>query len=344
MPTPRHAVGWRSCPASASGARRRARPGGPSPRRRESSRRRSLTTCTSRPRASPGCSTRGQAVGHDDDRPAGLDQGVVGGLGLPLVVEQAPADRRLAVVEQEHGEAARRAGTSGDGAPRRDVAPPWPGTPAWPRATPRRSRSRAAACDRRRPTSAARGGAPDLTQSRSGQRSGSMNSADSGTAWAPNSLTNRTMPGHGRGEAGKVALVALVPPEVEVAVGAVELGRVRQDAGVGDDGAAAVGPLDRPLHPEVEDRAVPRREHLADGEAPLVRGVERLARPRRRGAAARCGRTRRRPRGGARAGPPSPGPGAWPGGGCCGRSPTATGSPATRACPARRPRRTARAG
>ncbi len=58
----------------------------------------------------------------------------------------------------------------------------------------------------------------------------------------------------------------MVPAEVQVAVGAVELGQVRQHAGVGDARPGGVGALERALHPPVEHRAVPRRQ--------LVRGQE----------------------------------------------------------------------
>ena len=67
-----------------------------------------------------------------------------------------------------------------------------------------------------------------------------MKSSVSGTAWAPSSLTKRTMRGSGPGEAGELALVAVVPAEVEVAVGAVEQRGVGEDAGVGDHRPGAV--------------------------------------------------------------------------------------------------------
>ena len=70
------------------------------------------------------------------------------------------------------------------------------------------------------------------------------------------------MPRHAAQEAGQVALVAVVPAEVEVAVGAVELRGVGQHAGVGDDGPGAVGVLQGPLHGAVEHRLVPGGELL----------------------------------------------------------------------------------
>ena len=118
----------------------------------------------------------------------------------------------------------------------------------------------------------------------------SMKSAPSGTACAPNSLTKRTMRGIG-GETRQVALVAVVPAEVEVAVAAVELGEVwhaRRCA----RGAVGSAFSNDPLHPPVEDGLVPRRQLLAGD----VRAADRCRlspvdadrRPRR----ARCARTR----------------------------------------------------
>ena len=101
------------------------------------------------------------------------------------------------------------------------------------------------------------------SQSRSGHRFGSMNSAAAGTAWAPNSLTKRTIRGIERGEARQVAFVAVVPTEVEVAVGAVQQRQVWQHATVGDGRARLVGLLERSLDPAIEHRLVPRRQLLA---------------------------------------------------------------------------------
>ena len=113
-------------------------------------------------------------------------------------------------------------------------------------------------------------------------------------------------------------------------------------------GPGAVGLLEGALHRAVEDRLVPRRQLLGDG-ALERHAAQRLAgRPTSRGRsrwrAARCGRTRWRSTGGGRAGRPPPRPGARPACGCRGRSPTAAGSPATAAGPARRRRRRARGG
>ena len=60
---------------------------------------------------------------------------------------------------------------------------------------------------------------------------------------------------------------AVVPSEVEVAVGSAELGQVGHDAGVGDRDPARIGLLERPLDPVVEHGLVPRRE-LLTGEPP----------------------------------------------------------------------------
>ena len=79
------------------------------------------------------------------------------------------------------------------------------------------------------------------SQSSSGQRVGVDERVGvGGTDWAPNSLTKRTRRGIGAAKLGELAHLAAVPAEPQVAVGAVELGEVRQHAAVGD-GRAACG-------------------------------------------------------------------------------------------------------
>ena len=83
-------------------------------------------------------------------------------------------------------------------------------------------------------------------------------------------------PGQTGGEVLEVFRFAVTPPEPEMAVGAVELGEVRDDARVGDDLTARVGALERSLHPPVEHRLVPGRQLFgrdrASGSPPTGRG------------------------------------------------------------------------
>ena len=85
-------------------------------------------------------------------------------------------------------------------------------------------------------------------------------------------------PGDGAGQGRQLPLVTVVPAEVQVAIGAVELRRVGQDPRVGDDRAGGVGLLERPLHRAVEDGLVPAREGLRRQE-PAHHGRHRLAPP-----------------------------------------------------------------
>ena len=95
------------------------------------------------------------------------------------------------------------------------------------------------------------------SQSRSGQRSGSQKSAVVGHGLRPELGDEPRHARHRPQEPGEVALVAVVPAEVEVAVRAVELRRVRQHARVGDDRPGAVGPLEGALDRAVEHGLVP---------------------------------------------------------------------------------------
>ena len=89
----------------------------------------------------------------------------------------------------------------------------------------------------------------------------------SAPAWAPNSLTEPGRGGAWRRGKPAVAFVAVVPAEIEVRVGAVELGKVGEHPRVGDGGSRAVGLFDRAFHGTVEDGAVPGGQLLFEREA-----------------------------------------------------------------------------
>ena len=190
---------------------------------------------------------------------------------------RAPTPRSSASRRRTRRSRTRRsAGTSAGAASRCAGAAGRPGSAASPGATPRTTGScsggwRGRITSASRPWCSAR-----YSQSRSGHADASTNSlALSGTDWAPNSLTKRTSAGQRAGPLGELVDVAAVPAEPQVAVGAVELREVGEHAAVGDRRARRVGLLERPLHPAIEHRLVPRRQLLA-GE-PAQAGARRVA-------------------------------------------------------------------
>src|SRR5207237_7997864 len=70
--------------------------------------------------------------------------------------------------------------------------------------------------------------------------------------------------GEGGEEAGQVALVTVVPAEVEVAVD-VDLARMREHAGRRDHRSTAVGLVDRPPHRPADHPPVPSRQRVGGG-------------------------------------------------------------------------------
>ena len=185
--------------------------------------RRSLTTCTSMASSLARDELRRQRIGDDDQRPAGLDHGRPGQLRAALVVEHGRRDHRGRVGQPRERRTRRPAGTSAAAASRSAGAAGGPGSAASPAASRRTSGARRAGSGPSSRRSRGRGGAARPSQSSRGHARGSTNSsAESGTAWAPNSLTKRTIRGSSRGPLGEVADLAAVPAQPEVAVGAVE--------------------------------------------------------------------------------------------------------------------------
>ena len=225
--------------------------------------RRSLTTWTSSASASPGDQLGGRLVGDDDHGPAGVDQRLVAGLRLALVVEHRPADRRLGVGQRSWAkpagrpvlEPAQRLDLPADH--RRLVRLAWPRRHAskvgWSAGGTWRSNARALEAVAR----------PELVPVEVRPASGATKSAVSGTAPAPNSDTNRTTRGRSRAKAGRSRSSPCAPPEVEVGVGAVELGRVGQHAASGRPRAGCRRCAGLRLIEPVEHRVVPRRQLLA---------------------------------------------------------------------------------
>ena len=180
----------------------------------------------------------------------------------------------------------------------------------------------------RRSPSGGRGARARWAQSRSGHRSGPAEVGGGGHGLGAELGDEPGQDGQAGQRGREVPLVAVIPAEVEVGVGAP--GRVGKDAGVGDHRSGAVGLLERALDRAVERRLVPGRQGLAGDESgrhPGARNRCAACRVRRRWPAARCARTTRRSRDGGRAGRPPRGPGGRPGGGPR-RSPTAAGGPA----------------
>ena len=209
--------------------------------------------------------TGAQACGH----------GAVAGLGLALVVEDRPAHRRLGVGQQEQAEPAGRAVL--EPAQGLDVMAEqrWPGSPGWRPASRRRSATGRAGPAASKMARCRAWWASRWSQSRSGQRSGCMNSAVSGTAWAPNSLTKRARTGRRASRAGKSRSSPWYQPKYRwLSVPQAGWGRMPEWA---TTGPRPVGPLQGPADRAVEAGLVPAGQHLAGDQAGDRPGRQRPA-------------------------------------------------------------------
>ncbi len=129
--------------------------------------------------------------------------------------------------------------------------------PGWRPASRRRWRGRPRAPGGRRTPAAGCGGPPGAPSPGPASARARRKRVGLGHGLGPELGHEADHAGEGGGEAGQVPLVAVVPAEVEVAVGAVEAGEVGPHAAVGDHRAGAVGLLDGPLDRPVEHRLVP---------------------------------------------------------------------------------------